>query len=480
MTPWILLIFGVVTSFLGVGFAQSQPRYELTTPDIQPQENSKESQSVPLTLTLRDALDRAQKYDAQFLSAITGAKLASEDRVLARASLLPSFGLRSEYLNTQGNGVIPTGRYVTNDGVHVYREWSVVHQDLSPTALSGTGYRRAVASEAVARAKSEIARRGLVVTVTRTYYSLISARRKYATAQQSLEQAKRFLTISQDLEGGGEVAHSDVIRFQLQYDAQERAFREASLVMEEARLDLAVLLFPNFDQNFDIVDDLHLAPPLPPFADVRTMATRENPDLRAAIEAAHAASLDVSIARQALLLMRWSGLRISDAVNLERSRLHGDNLLVYQTKTGGPVFVPLPHVAEALRSMPDGMNPNARYFFRSGGKPRAAIEYWSSQLRKLFKLADIRNADGTPKRCHPHMLRHTFAVRNLESGMPLEEVSTLLGHSSIRITEKYYAPWVSGRQRRLENSVRLSLIAQGVLKGGGNEGSPAPAIASVV
>jgi hypothetical protein len=62
--------------------------------------------------------------------------------------------------------------------------------------------------------------------------------------------------------------------------------------------------------------------------------------------------------------------------------------------------------------------------------------------------------------------------------MPLEEVSILLGHSSIKITEKYYAPWVSGRQKRLINSVMNSLIAQGVLDRSGNEGSPAPAAVS--
>jgi hypothetical protein len=63
--------------------------------------------------------------------------------------------------------------------------------------------------------------------------------------------------------------------------------------------------------------------------------------------------------------------------------------------------------------------------------------------------------------------------------MPLDEVSVLLGHSSVKITEKYYAPWVKGRQLRLENSVRASLIAQGVLDEGGNEGSPTPATASI-
>lgn len=297
---WTLLVFAV-TSPLAVGFAQSHPPSELTAARIQSLDSSKESQSAPLTLTLRDALERARKYDAQFLSTVSAANLAGEDRVLARSALLPSLGLRSEYLNTQGNGVLPSGRYVTNDGVHVYRDWSVFHQDLSPTVLTGVEYRRAKALEAVALAKAEVSRRGLEVAVTRAYYALIGTRRKYATAEQGLEQAKRFLTISQQLEGGGEVAHSDVIKFQLQYDVEERALREATLAMDEARLDLAVLLFPTFDQHFDIVDDLHLAPTLPSFSEVRAMATRENPDLRAAIQSAHAATLDVSIARQAYL-----------------------------------------------------------------------------------------------------------------------------------------------------------------------------------
>lgn len=186
--------------------------------------------------------------------------------------------------------------------------------------------------------------------------------------------------------------------------------------------------------------------------------------------------------RTLILLMRWSGLRISDAVTLERSRLHGDNLLLNQTKTDTPVFVPLPpHVAQALRDIPDGMKPNARYFFWGGGeKSKWTTDYLSLQLKRVFKLADIRKEDGTPKRCHPHMFRHTFAVRNLESGMSLEEVSMLLGHSSVKITEKYYAPWVRGRQKRLEKSVKLAWIQQGILDQGGNEGSPAPASVGAV
>lgn len=53
-----------------------------------------------------------------------------------------------------------------------------------------------------------------------------------------------------------------------------------------------------------------------------------------------------------------------------------------------------------------------------------------------------------------HMLRDTFAVEILLAGVPLEQVSKLLGHSSVKTTEKHYAPWVKARQQQLEDSVR--------------------------
>ena len=156
-------------------------------------------QSAPvITVTLHDALERAQKNDAQLLSAISDAKIAGEDRVQARAALLPSVNGSVQYLGTQGNGITPNGRFVTNDGVHVYRAWGVLHQDLSPGTFMATGYRRAAAAEALAKAKSEIARRGLTVTVTKDFYGLVVAQRKYATAQLAVEQAKHFFDITQD------------------------------------------------------------------------------------------------------------------------------------------------------------------------------------------------------------------------------------------------------------------------------------------
>ncbi len=258
------------------------------------------AQSAPLTLTLQDALTRAQVNGPQLLSALSDANQAREDLLQARAAQRPNVSFKSDYLGTQGNGVLPSGRFVTNDGVHVYRDWAVLHQDLT-AALTRTGTQRAAAAESLAQARAEIARRGLAVTVTKAYYALLTGQRKYATAQQALDQAKRYLDITQSLERGGEVPHSDTIRADFQYSQQEQAFEEAKLAMDNARLDLAVLLFSDFNQNFTVVDDLTLASALPAFADVQTMAERENPDLRAANAALRAATLDVSIARQAFL-----------------------------------------------------------------------------------------------------------------------------------------------------------------------------------
>lgn len=160
--------------------------------------------------------------------------------------------------------------------------------------------------------------------------------------------------------------------------------------------------------------------------------------------------------RTLTLLMRWSGLRIRDAITLERHRLEGDSLLLYQAKTGQPVYVPLPpYVVKALKSIPDGPVPNPRYFFWSGnGLPKSAVANWQRSYRRLFQLADIRKPDGKRKRCHPHMFRDTFAVEMLLAGVPIDQVSILLGHSSVKITEKHYAPFVKARQVQLQNSVR--------------------------
>jgi outer membrane protein TolC len=179
----------------------------------------------PLVLTLQDALERARKFDLNVQSSIADAATAREDRAQAKQSLLPTITNSTQYLGTQGNGVLPTGRFVTNDGVHVYREWGVLHEEFNANTFLKTNVRRAEAAQAVALAKVEVAQRGLVVTVTRNYYTLTANQRKYATAQMALQGAQRFLDLTQRQEQAGQVAHADVVKAQVQYEQQKAAFQ---------------------------------------------------------------------------------------------------------------------------------------------------------------------------------------------------------------------------------------------------------------
>ena len=137
----------------------------------------------PVVLTLQDALQRAKQNDAQFQASVADAAIARDDRVQARAGLLPAFSHTTQYLGNSPNDVNPNGRFVSLDGVKMYRSWAVVREELSANTFLATPLRKARADELSAEAKREVAERGLAVTVTRRYYALVAAERKYATAQ---------------------------------------------------------------------------------------------------------------------------------------------------------------------------------------------------------------------------------------------------------------------------------------------------------
>jgi integrase len=181
-------------------------------------------------------------------------------------------------------------------------------------------------------------------------------------------------------------------------------------------------------------------------------------------------------------LMRWTGLRIRDAVTLEKNRLDKNpytgmwSVMVYQKKTGDPVYCPIPpDVADMLLNVPASQkgNTNETYFFWTGhGSPKTIVANWQRSYRKLFELAGIKAPDGTAKRCHPHMFRDTFAVESLLSGMRVEQVQTILGHSSVKVTEKHYLPWVRARQAGLNQDVMDSWVKQGKVKPPAGVGRP--------
>jgi outer membrane protein TolC len=188
---------------------------------------------------------------------------------------------------------------VTNDGDNVYRQWAIARGDLSAGTLFRTPIKRAQANEALAEARLEVARRGLTVTVTERYYALVAAEHRYATSQQGAAQAQRFFDIAQREQRLGQVAQSDVIKAEITFQQQQQAYRDAALQMDNARLELSVLIFPTLNENYTVVDDLSMPPPLPPFSDVRSMAERDNPDLQAANAALRMARHDVNLAKQA-------------------------------------------------------------------------------------------------------------------------------------------------------------------------------------
>jgi outer membrane protein TolC len=241
---------------------------------------SAQTPPAPLTLTLEDALARARANSPLLLSANIAAQLAREDTVQAKAGLLPTLNWENQMIYTQPNGA-DHGVFVSADGTHVYNNQAVVHADIYAPGRRAD-YHRTIAAEAVARAKAEIAGRGLAATVVQYYYGMVVAARRYANAQRSLREAEQFADITQKQEQGGEAAHSDVVKAQLTLDQRRRDVQDAQLAQDKARIGFAVLLFPNFRQDFTVVDDLEAASPLPGFSEIQGLAQKNNPDIRAA------------------------------------------------------------------------------------------------------------------------------------------------------------------------------------------------------
>jgi outer membrane protein TolC len=282
-----ILLCGIVSNPLSLASAQEANQ-------LQTAANS----AGPLTITLQDAVARARSNEPQYRAALTQYGVARENTVQSRAALLPNVNYITSYIYTQGNGA-GGPRFIANNAVHEYLSEGNAHEALS---LQNVGdYRRVRAEEALAKAKSEIATRGLVVTVVQAYYGSVIAQRKYSTTQRAAAEAQHFFDITQKLERGGEVAHSDTLKAQLQLQQQQRTLQDAELEMERSRLGLAVIIFPNFNENFTTVDDLENILPLPSFQEVEAQAGNNNPQLRAAIAALRSANQEVAVAWSSFL-----------------------------------------------------------------------------------------------------------------------------------------------------------------------------------
>ncbi|MGH9466357.1 MAG: TolC family protein [Terriglobales bacterium] len=251
------------------------------------------AQAKPAPLTLAQALRQARANSPVFAAAVSAAGVAKAAVTQARAGLLPGLDFNNSYIYTQGS------RYIANNGVHEYLSQGSVLESVN--FGSAAGLHQAQAAAAVAKASEQIAARGLDATVTADYYTLLAAGHELTTAQQVLADAEKYYRISQELEQGGEVAHSDVIKAELEVATRRQGVSEARLAGEKARLALAVLLYPDFNQQFTLVDDLNQPPPLPALSRLQALAHAHNPAVAAASEDLRAAQAGVAVARAGLL-----------------------------------------------------------------------------------------------------------------------------------------------------------------------------------
>ena len=152
-------------------------------------------------------------------------------------------------------------------------------------------------------------------------------------------------------------------------------------------------------------------------------------------------------ARAMILLLRYTGLRISDVATLARDRVREDRIYLYTMKNGKPVFLPIPaFLREALDGLPTpkGTEGKSKYFFWSGnGTTRAFIRGVTRTLARVFELSMV---DGA----HAHRFRHTLATALLEKGWTTEDVALVLG-STPDIIRRHYAQWTIQRQERISS-----------------------------
>jgi len=163
-----------------------------------------------------------------------------------------------------------------------------------------------------------------------------------------------------------------------------------------------------------------------------------------------------------VLLMRYSGLRISDAVSLTTDRLDRKRLYLYTQKTKTAVYTVLPDfVLQALEATPKVTE--TRFFWTGNGKRETCVCDYQEKLKNLFKAAGIVKGGSNAV---SHRLRDTFATALLQAGVPMDRVAVLLGNS-VQVCEKHYSAWTDKRQKQLESDLESAWKFDTVTQNGG-------------
>ena len=267
------------------------------------------AQAQPQTITLDEAIRRAEANDPAYAAASGASQSAALDKGITRAGLLPNVHGLSTDIYAQPNGIYTEGdagqesaplpRFVSYDA----RPWEYIAlgEASETVGLAGpAAVRRADAAAAQAAAQQEIARRGLVAGVTALFYGSLAAERNVAIARQALQDAADFTRITRDREQAREAAHADVVKAELTQQGMQRGLEDAQVAAEKARLELGILLFPDPRTAYELSAPA-AAPPLPSRVDVDAAAAKNNPELKSALAAVKVSDADVMTARAAYL-----------------------------------------------------------------------------------------------------------------------------------------------------------------------------------
>jgi outer membrane protein TolC len=265
-------------------------------------------QNAPITVSLSDAIRRAQANEPGFAASLAAQKSADIDRYLAKAALLPSVVYHNQMLYTQPNG--QTGQdgqtgtsqsapvFIANNAIHEYTSQASINETIGLKQMADV--KLASANAARASAELEIARRGLVAAVVGLYYQVSATETKRRLLADTLQEASTFTDLTQRREAAREVAHADVVKAQLQQFQRQRDLRDADVAADKARLELAVLLFP--DPRTQYSTEPPSAPPVLATRDeINHLAAINNPEIRSALADIHAGNARVASARAAYL-----------------------------------------------------------------------------------------------------------------------------------------------------------------------------------
>jgi outer membrane protein TolC len=261
--------------------------------------------SASLRISLDEAIRRAEANDPTFATANAESRALQLERSNARSALLPTATYHNQVIYTEPNGQTsrigqtvgePTPVFIANNAIREYASQGVFNETTGFQQIGAI--RLADATAARAEAEAEIARRGMVATVVSLYYGYGSQSTRSLVASRALDEASHFVEITQQRERAREAAHADVIKAQIQQQQRTRESADAQLAQDRARLELAVLLFPDPMTPFD-VDPPATQAPLPERSVIEAAARQNNPELKSALASLKASEAENYSARAA-------------------------------------------------------------------------------------------------------------------------------------------------------------------------------------